>query len=43
MTTSEFLDFMNSGRQVAAECEVHQTMHKLSQDAVRIRPKRSMI
>ena len=23
----EFLDFMNSGKQVTAECGVHQTMH----------------
>ena len=32
----EFLDFMNSGKQVTAECGVHQTMHKLSQEAIRI-------
>ena len=32
----DFLDFMNSGSQVTAECGVHQTMHKLSQEAIRI-------
>ncbi|WP_303789340.1 sugar O-acetyltransferase [Ruminococcus flavefaciens] len=36
MTTQEFISFMNSGRQVTAECGVHQTMHKLSQDAIKI-------
>ena len=36
MTTAEFLDYMNSGKQVTAECGVHRTMHKLSQDAIRI-------
>ena len=36
MTTSEFLEYMNSGRQVTAECGVHQTMHRLSQEAIRI-------
>ena len=36
MTTAEFLDFMNSGNQVTAECGVHQTMHRLSQEAIRI-------
>ena len=36
MTTEEFISFMNSGQQVTAECGVHQTMHKLSQDAIRI-------
>lgn len=30
MTTEEFLEYMNSGKQVTAECGVHQTMHKLS-------------
>ena len=35
-TTAEFLDYMNSGKQVTAECGVHRTMHKLSQDAIRI-------
>ena len=32
----DFLDFMNSGKQVTAECGVHQTMHRLSQEAIRI-------
>ena len=36
MTTSEFLEYMNSGRQVTAENDVHQAMHRLSQDAIRI-------
>ena len=36
MTTAKFLEYMNSGRQVTAECGVHQTMHKLSQEAIRI-------
>ena len=36
MTTAEFLEFMNSGKQVTAESDVHQIMHKLSQDAIRI-------
>ena len=36
MTTEDFLAFMNSGKQVTAECGVHQVMHKLSQDAIRI-------
>ena len=36
MTTAEFLEYMNSGKQVTAECGVHQTMHKLSQEAIRI-------
>ena len=36
MTTTEFVDFMNSGKQVTAECGVHQTMRKLSQEAIRI-------
>ena len=36
MTTSEFLAEMNSGRQVTAESPVHQTMHLLSQEALRI-------
>ena len=36
MTTQEFLDFMNSGKQVTAEFGVHQTMHRLSQEAIRI-------
>lgn len=36
MTTEEFLDYMNSGKQVTAECDIHQTMHRLSQEAIRI-------
>ena len=36
MTTEEFIAFMNSGKQVTAECGVHQTMHRLSQEAIRI-------
>ena len=36
MTTAEFLEFMNSGKQVTAESNVHQIMHKLSQEAIRI-------
>lgn len=36
MTTEEFLGIMNSGKQVTAECDVHQAMHKLSQNAIRI-------
>ena len=36
MTTSEFLEYINSGRQVTSECGVHQTMHRLSQEAIRI-------
>lgn len=36
MTTEEFITYMNSGKQVTAEYGVHQTMHKLSQEAIRI-------
>ena len=36
MTVQEFLDFMNSGKQVTAECGVHQIMRQLSQEAIRI-------
>ncbi|MBP3797389.1 MAG: sugar O-acetyltransferase [Ruminococcus sp.] len=36
MTTSEFLEYMDSGRQVTAESGVHQVMHALSQEAIRI-------
>ena len=36
MTTKEFIDFMNSGKQVTAESGIHQTMHRLSQEAIRI-------
>ena len=36
MTTAEFLEYMNSGKQIKADNVIHQTMHKLSQDAIRI-------
>ena len=36
MTTEEFLHYMNSGKQVTAEDDIHQTMHRLSQEAIRI-------
>lgn len=36
MTTTEFLEYMNSDKQITAECSVHQTMHRLSQEAIRI-------
>ena len=36
MNEEEFLDYMNSGRQVTAESNVHQVMHRLSQEAIRI-------
>ena len=36
MTTEEFLHYMNSGKQVPAECDIHQMMHRLSQEAIRI-------
>ena len=36
MTTAKFLEYMNSGRQVTAESGVHKTMHRLSQEAIRI-------
>ena len=36
MTTEEFLHYMNSGKQVSAECDIHQMMHRLSQEAIRI-------
>ena len=39
MTTTEFLEYMNSGKQITAECGVHQTMHRLSQEAIRITMK----
>lgn len=29
MTTTEFIEYMNSGKQVTAECGVHQTIHRL--------------
>ena len=36
MTTAEFLAYMNSGKQVRAESDIHQIMHQLSQEAIRI-------
>ncbi len=36
MTTSEFLDYMNSGATVTAGSPVHEVMHRLSQEAIRI-------
>lgn len=36
MTTKEFLEYMNSEKQVKAECEIHKMMHLLSQEAIRI-------
>lgn len=36
MTNSEFINIMNSGQLISAGSEVHQVMHKLSQEAIRI-------
>ncbi|MBR1792592.1 MAG: sugar O-acetyltransferase [Bacteroidales bacterium] len=36
MTIQQFRDFMNSGRPVEANSEVHQMFHQLSQEALRI-------
>lgn len=36
MTTEEFIDYMNSGRTVTAGSSVHEVMHRLSQEAIRI-------
>jgi acetyltransferase-like isoleucine patch superfamily enzyme len=36
MTTQEFLEYMNSGKTVTAGSPVHQVMHRLSQEAIRI-------
>lgn len=36
MTTREFLDYLDSGREVEAESEVHMKMRQLSQEAGRI-------
>lgn len=36
MTTEKFLHYMNSGKPVPTECDIHQTMHRLSQEAIRI-------
>jgi len=35
MTTAEFLEYMNAGHTVTAGSEVHRTMHRLSQEAIR--------
>ncbi len=36
MNNQEFLAYMNSGKQVKAESNLHQIMHRLSQEAIRI-------
>ena len=36
MTTAEFLDYMNSGQSVSAGSDLHDVMHRLSQEAIRI-------
>lgn len=36
MTTQEFLDFMKTGETVTAGSPVHEVMHRLSQEAIRI-------
>lgn len=36
MTTQEFIEYMDSGKTVTAGSPVHQTMHRLSQEAIRI-------
>lgn len=36
MTTEEFIEVMDSGAEVVAESPVHQVMHRLSQEAMRI-------
>lgn len=36
MTTAEFIDVMNSGALIEAGSPVHETMHRLSQEALRI-------
>jgi len=36
MTTEEFIGYMNSGMTVTAGSPVHQVMHRLSQEAIRI-------
>lgn len=36
MTTQEFLDFMKTGATVTAGSPVHEVMHRLSQEAIRI-------
>lgn len=36
MTTAEFIDYMNAGKTVVAGSPVHDMMHRLSQEAIRI-------
>ncbi len=36
MTTQEFIEYMDSGKTVTAGSPVHQAMHRLSQEAIRI-------
>lgn len=36
MTTEEFIEIMNSGETVTADSPVHEKMHSLSQEAIRI-------
>jgi acetyltransferase-like isoleucine patch superfamily enzyme len=36
MTTQEFIEYMNSGKTVTAGSPVHEVMHRLSQEAIRI-------
>jgi len=36
MTIEEFIEYMDSGRTVTAGSVVHETMHRLSQEAIRI-------
>ena len=36
MTTSEFIEIMNTGNPIPANSAVHKTMHALSQEAIRI-------
>ncbi len=39
MKLKEFLDYLNSGGGVKGGSEVHQMMHKLSQEAIRLTTK----
>jgi hypothetical protein len=36
MELQEFLEYMDSGKEVAAGSQVHKYMHKLSQEAIRL-------
>lgn len=36
MTTEEFIEIMNSGREIPAGGPIHEKMHELSQEAIRI-------